>query len=819
MKQIPLREGWLMASDRDVLGGDPAGRDCNPRCWLPVEVPTTVQAAMLAHGRAPYPWRDFNAKAYKAFEQGTWWFRREFTLPEDAAGYDAWELRFEGVSLFGMAWVNGEPVGFMHNAHHAHAVDITPYVNASGPNVLALACALNLDQIKQSVRPEIRAMPDCIRAFMRMPQMSSGWDFAPHMLLVGPWRPVTLVGHRKASIEDAFVQTDAIRADSADITVAVKLRQFGCHAQPPKLHLAIHEDPESPPLWSDAVDVCGDGSVSLAVKLPKPRLWYPSPIGEPFLYTLKATVACDGHQVDEHTRPFGVRTVELLQDGEFTFAINGRKVFAKGANWVPPNTLTWDATPETHRHLIELAAAANFNMFRIWGGGIYESDTFYDLCDKHGIMVWQDFMFSNTRVPDDDPVFMERITREVRAAVTRLRRHPSIVLWCGNNECLEAWNVGEWPEEADRHFGERVYYSVLPQTVRQLSPGIPYWPGSPCGGSNTRSLEVGDFHDWYSLPNWRTYDDNAPRFSSEYGCRAVPQRETVDAMVSPGYQWVKNGPQHTVWQFHHGWCGALNQMLPEFGNPATLDEYIELTQELQATLISYAVEVYRRRMFATSGSLIWQYNEPWPAVTFSMVDFFGRPKASYYWVRRACAPIMGMFYAKEGNVSFWGVNDYDDERDYTLRLSRLDHSGTLLGDASFDGVLAPNAATELVETLPEALHIAVPEDEFLNAELRCGETVHERVYHSAFRKDWRLPQTDLSATRQRVDTGTTRVILESPGYVHFAGLTVQDPYARFSDNFVDLLPGEPRTIDIRTRDAGIITIRAANAEPMQLRPE
>jgi beta-mannosidase len=818
MKQIPLREGWLMASERDTLGGDPTGTDCQPQCWLPVEVPTTVQAALVDHGRAPDPWLDFNAKAFKAFEQETWWFRHEFELPEDADDYDAWELRFEGVSLFGMVWLNGDPVGYTHNAHHAHSVDITAYVNASGPNVLALTCGLNLDQIRQSVRPEIRSMPDCIRAFMRMSQMSSGWDFAPHMLLVGPWRPVTLVGHRKASIEDAFVQTDAINDESADITVAVKLRQFGQHTEPAKLRLSIHEDPESPPVWSDTLDVCGDGSVDVPVTLPNPRLWYPQPMGEPFLYTLKATVECSGEEVDQHTAAFGVRTIELHQDGEFTFAVNGRKVFAKGANWVPPNTLTWDATPETYSHLVELAADANFNMFRIWGGGIYESDTFYDLCDQHGIMVWQDFMFSNTRVADDDPVFMERITREVRTAVTRLRRHASVVLWCGNNECLEAWNVGEWPEEADRHFGERVYYSVLPQTVRQLSPGTPYWPGSPCGGSTTRSLEVGDFHDWYSLPNWRTYDDNAPRFSSEYGCRSVPQRETVDAMISPEFQWDGSGHHHTVWQFHHGWCGALKQMLPEFGDPATLDEYIALSQELQATLMSYAVEVYRRRMFATSGSLIWQYNEPWPAVTFSMVDFFGRAKASYYWVRRACAPVIGMFYAKDGHVSFWGVNDLCEEKACSVRLRRFDHAGTMLGEASFDGLLAPNTATQIVETLPESLRIGIAEDEFLHAELRCGDTVSECVHHSAFRKDWRLPQTELTATCERADADAMRVTLASPGYVHFAGLTVEDPHARFSDNFIDLLPGEPRTIDIRTREAGTITIRAANAEQLEVAP-
>ena len=818
MRRVPLREGWLMAPERDVLGLDPAGAACRAECWLTVEAPTTVQAALVAHGRAPSPWRDFNAKAFKAYEQETWWFRHEFELPAYATDCDAWELRFEGISLFGMVWLNGEPVGYTQNAHHEHVIEITSQVRTTGPNVLAVACGLRLDDVKRRVRAEIRSLHDAPRSIMRMPQMSSGWDFAPHLWLTGLWRPVTLVGHRRASVEDVFVRTNAIEGAAAELTVAVRVRQFGRHAQAPKLRLSIHENPEHEAVWSGSVDVHGDGSLDVPVTLSPARLWNPQPVGEPFLYTLKAAVECDGREVDRHTSTFGVRTVEIRQDGRFTFVVNGREVFAKGANWVPPNSLTWDATPKTYRHLIELAADASFNMFRIWGGGIYESDTFYDLCDRHGIMIWQDFMFSNTRVPDDDPGFMENITREARAAVTRLRRHPCMAMWCGNNECLEAWATGAWTDEADRHYGERVYFSVLPRVVSQLAPDIPYCPGSPHGGASTRSLTVGDYHDWYSLPDWRTYDDNAPLFSSEYGCRAVPQRETIDAMISPQYQWDRHGFQNAVWEFHHAECGGLRQMLPEFGEPTTLDEYIEYTQELQATLMRYAVEVYRRRMFATSGSLIWQYNEPWPAVTFAMVDFFGRAKASYYWVRHAHAPVMCMFYGKDDRLSFWGVNDLADAGPCKARIRRFDHSGTLLGDVAFAGELASNAATCLVEALPEALRIQDPTREFLHGELRCGDRAGERTYHTAKRVDWHLPETELAATCRRIDDRTLSVTLTSPGYVHFVSLSVDEPMARFSDNYVDVLPNEPRTVEVSGCRTERLTIRAANTHHVECRP-
>ena len=804
MKRIPLRENWFMASERDVFHADPAKADYKPG------------HAMVKDGRAPSPWRDWDAKALWPLEKENWWFRHEFELPEDAAEYDAWELQFEGLSLFATIWVNGDPLGYTRNAHHTHSVDITNHVNASQPNVLAINCGLQIDHVKSGERPEIRIGADGMRAYVRMPHMSHGWDFAPHLLLVGPWRPITLVGHRRASIADAHVRTDSLDGDAANITVAARLRQFGKHTQAPKLRLSIHEDPDATPVWSDTVEVYGDGSVEVPVTLPSARLWYPQPLGEPFLYTLKATVECDGEQVDEQTSTFGVRTIEVRRDGEFTFVVNGQEVFAKGANWVPPHSLTWDTTEDQCRHLIELAADANFNMFRMWGGGIYDSECFYDLCDRHGIMIWQDFMCANTMVPDDNPAYMESLVREAEAAVTRLRRHPCLAMWCGNNECLEAWDVGEWPDRTHRHRGACMYFTIFPRIVGQLSPGTPYWPGSPCGGSTRRSRTVGDFHDWYSIPNWRTYDENAPLFSSEYGLRGVPQRETVDQMISPEFQWDAHGPQHVTWQFHHGYCGSMQQILPEFGDPKTLDEYIERTQEMQATVMQYAVEVYRRRMYGTSGSLIWQYNEPWPAVTFAIVDFYGRAKASYYWVRRAYDPVMGMFYLKDGALSFWGVNDLREDKPCTVRIRRFSHAGELLGEASFDGVAAANGATHLVEALPESLRIQVGEDEFLHGELRHGDVVSERVYHSAFRKDWRLPQANLTATCERVDGETLRVTLNSPGYVHFVGLTVVDPHARFSDNFVDLLPNEPRTIEVRTGETAPITVRAANAETLVL---
>lgn len=817
MIRVPLSDGWLVASSREVLRGQPYETGYRPIGWLAVHVPQTIQAALVEHGCVPSPWRDRNVEAFREFEEDTWWYRLEFEVPADARDAQRYELLFEGVSIFAAAWLNGTPIGYMRNAHHAHRFDVTDVIDPDGRNVLAVECSLGLPWLRRSVRTDISKSADEIKPYARAPQMMFGWDFAPRLPVIGLWRPVSLLCHRAASIEDINVRTLSLDGDGAELQIESHVRGSAGQTKPLTLLLTIADRPDGPAVWEKRIKITPGVAACTRLKLGSPRPWYPQHAGEPFLYTLTVRLLQGDAETDRRAIRFGVRTIKLKQDGQFTFSINGEDVFAKGANWVPPDSLALDATPERYRHLLELARDAGFTMLRVWGGGTYESDLFYELCDELGIMVWQDFMYACSMYPDDDPAFMESAEREAREAVRRLRGHPCLVLWCGNNECQEAWALGDWPQRAPRHLGERLYDHVLPKTVRAINPDVPYWPGSPYGGPTTRSREIGDFHDWYSLPNWRSYDDNAPRFSSEYGFRSVPQRETVDEMISPELQWDPHGPQHVAWQFHHGWCGWLQAILPEFGSPQTLDEYIMLTQEAQATLMRYAAEIYRRRMYATSGSLIWQYDEPWPAVTFSLIDYYGRPKAAYYWVKRAYAPVLGMFYAKDGKTSYWAISDLRKPCNYHARLRRFSHEGKLLGGKEIKGVLLPNRATQLLDELPSELLVGNERGEFLHAELSAANSVSERFYHTGHRRDWQLPQVEIEARVRRRGAGSLAVSLAASGYAHFVSATVPDPLARYSDNYVDLLRGETREIVIQTRRRGPVTLRAANARTRIIR--
>ncbi len=808
MKSQPLTD-WLLISESAATVPVPHTPDTD--AWLPVQVPTTAQQALVDAGQAPTPWLDYASEWFRSVENDAWLYRTEFAPDDALRECDRFELVFEGVNVLSTVWLNGTVVGTTHNALHEHRFDVTQYVNRDGENALVVECRIGIEEIGRRSRKDLTDGEDQTRLHVRMPQFMFGWDFAPRLPLAGLWRPVSLVGQAAGTISDLHVRTETAQDDHAEIEVEAATRRFTDGNEPRTLALSIHEAPDGPAIWEETVRINGDATVRIPVEIADPKLWWPRSHGEPFLYTLRARLLDGDTTLDEHATRFGIRTVELVQEDSFTFRINGTDVFAKGANWVPADSLAIAPSHERYEHLLELAADANHNMLRVWGGGIYEPERFYELCDELGIMVWQDFMYACAMYPDDDPAFVASADAEARSVVTRLRRHPSVVLWCGNNECQEAWVLGDWAERSRRHLGERLYDHVLPNAVRDLSPDVPYWPGSPFGGPTTRSRTEGDFHDWYSLPNWRTYDENAPLFSSEYGFRAMPERATLDAAISGDMQWEPRPPQHHVWKHHHGWCGWMNSVLPEFGTAETLDEYIMLTQEAQATLMRYAIEVYRRRMFGTSGSLIWMYNEPWPAITFSVVDYFGRQKAAYQWVRRAYERVMVMVYARDGVTSCWGVSDLGEDVSCELRLRRFDHSGTLLGESRVAGSLGANASTCLVENLPDELRIERPADEFIVAELLAGEHNSERTYHVADRRDWTLADVGLHVEIERVAPGRIRATLSADGYAHFVSLSVGDQTARYSDNFVDLLPGEPRSVEVVTEDCGEVTVRSGNA--------
>ncbi|MCJ7707590.1 MAG: hypothetical protein MUO38_08250, partial [Anaerolineales bacterium] len=404
----------------------------------------------------------------------------------------------------------------------------------------------------------------------------------------------------------------------------------------------------------------------------KPRLWWPHDLGEPSLYTLQVTALQDGRELERKQLQVGIRTLALDQSLDpaepgtrfFRFVLNGVPIFARGANWIPASSFVGALTSDRYEQMLTAARDANMNMLRVWGGGIYEHDVFYEICDRLGILVWQDFMFACAPYPEEDRNFVEEVRSEVRYQVMRLRNHPSLALWCGNNENQWLHSLrAPLPERLSPVPGRLFYDKIMPETVQELDGFRPYWPGSPYGGPQPNSMAEGDVHDWHvwhGLPvrdiaeadlaellssgpkpedvSFVHYAEDVGRFISEFGMHASPVFETLRRCVPPEQLY-----HHSPAMDHHNKDNPKTKgdrlMLTVTGLPKDLEEYIDFSMIAQAEGLKFGIEHFRRRQPHCSGTLPWQFNDCWPGLSWSILDYYGFAKAGYFYVRRAYAPV------------------------------------------------------------------------------------------------------------------------------------------------------------------------------------
>ncbi|MBT8395913.1 MAG: glycoside hydrolase family 2 protein, partial [Gemmatimonadetes bacterium] len=545
-------------------------------------------------------------------------------------------------------------------------------------------------------------------------------------------------------------------------------------------------------------------------------------LGEPHLYTALASMKA-GRNVDTLTTRFGIRTVELVTEpdsiGEtFFFRVNGTPVFMKGANVIPLDHFSPRVTEDDYRSLFQDVAEASMNMLRVWGGGIYEEDVFYDMADEHGILIWQDFMFANGMYPGDSS-FLANVEAEAIDQVRRLRGHASLALWCGNNEMDEGWKNWGWGRNYDtpsdsaavRDAYESIFHQILPGVVRAEDPGRRYWPSSPSlGWGDPKSLNRGDSHYWgvwHGQEPFQVFAEKLPRFSSEFGFQAFPSMETVAAFTYPEDRSLFD-PTILAHQKHPiGNELIIDYMGREYPVPEGLDDFVYVSQLLQAKGMLTAFEAHRRAMPRTMGTLYWQLNDTWPVVSWSGRDYFGRWKALHYAAKKAFATTLVSSVLKEGSMEIWGVREAQDPAEGMLDLRLLDFSGSVLWEDSVQVNLdkreskvlwtGPRPLTEELDTR----RVVLATD--LRLDSRDGDVPSSLLYfHPPKELNLEVPtiRFDLEEGEESL-----RITLETDVLAKGVFLMLKD--GRFSENFFDLLPGRPRTTSIWT-DKPLEQVRA-----------
>jgi beta-mannosidase len=789
LRRITLSGRWTLE------GAWPRGESIK----VPARVPGVVHWDLQRAGIIQDPFEGAVEDAVKWVALQPWTYRRVFRVSAKALEARHVELVFDGLDTFAEITLNGTLVGKTDNMFIPHRFDVKSLLFA-GDNEIAVTFlspveeGLKLHQEHNSVKLyEGDGNP---RAYVRKAQYSYGWDWGPKITTSGIWRGVRIETWDSARIESVYWRTLKASPEGARVAATVEVTGTGRSV----VSACLYADGHSLPVRLSRRKT-GTGFVfSGVIDIENPMLWWPAGQGGQDLYEAEVILESDGARIDRHQSEVGLRTVNLKREkddeGEsFIIEVNGREVFCKGADWIPADIYLPRITQRDYDAWVRMAAGANMNMLRVWGGGIYEPDDFYAACDRSGIMVWQDFMFACAMYPEDE-WFTDMVAEEAKSVVKALRNHPSIVLWCGNNEnhwAARSW----WPN--DPFGGKTVYEKVLPSAVKRFDPSRPYWPSSPYGGKDPNSEAQGDRHDWDVWSGWKDYSlylKDKGRFLSEYGWQAAPAMETV-AKFGPV---SKLHPQHPLFERHNkqaeGGERLARFLAGSFRMPKTIAEYVHLTQVLQAEAIKAGSLHWRTRMMKTSGALYWQLNDCWPVVSWAAVDYARRPKALYYYTRRFFAPVAVWVVSTPEGIFAYVVNDSTCTAGGELAVQALTFDGVEVGCVRESVEVKANGVHKVGPLKPELLGVRDPSSVFLAATLKQADG--GRVVDTGFLvrpKHLQLPDPRLAWKLTGLD-GALKVRISARRLAYGVYLRLPGTEARFSDNFLTLLPGQTVEVNI-----------------------
>jgi beta-mannosidase len=808
------------------------------REWIDVAIPGDVHRALIAAGRIADPFYDHNEALCAWMEEREWWYRIRFDHASGPAGLDErLRLILYGLDTFVTIWLNGHELGRHANMFTPAEFDLTALV-APGPNTLAILFDRPLDHLEA-----LEGIPlwgrNQERVAMRKAQFGYGWDWGPRLPTIGVWLPIALKHERYAVIEGVHISTLEIEREARRAAIAVRV-EADHFAEPGPLVARVRLlSPDSVEAASGILvlpEATRRVSGTLYLTVEQPRLWWTHDLGEPALYAAEITLEAGGRHADNARISFGIRTLTLDQAPDqnergtrfFRFVLNGVPLFAKGADWIPADSFVGALTAERYEPLIEQARAGRMNMLRVWGGGLYEHDAFYDQCDRRGLLVWHDFMFACAPYPDTDPGFRAEVEAEARYQVRRLRNHPCMALWCGNNENNWIYEKGHWDQPDAVIPGHILYSEILPAAVAREDGRTPYWPSSPYGGNDYNSFEDGNAHDWFvwhgmyprrfgepqrreytvESVSYLRYADNMGRFISEFGIHAAPVLQTLRTVI-PEDQLFHHSPAMD----QHNKDNPKNKgdllMLSVTGVPETLEQYIDFSMIAQAEGLKFGVEHFRRRMPHCSGTLVWQLNDCWPVQSWSILDYYGVGKAGYFYLRRAFTPVLASFKAlPDGSVELWITNDTRDRFDAGVSVCHGAFSGAPHWEERIATDVAPQTSTAIQRWTPDRFSTDL--DSYLAVRSTDARVEPNRHFFGAI-KDLRRVKPDLTHQIAVIGRHELRVEVETAEYAYFVHLLAPDPATRFSDNYLDILPGERLVITVTNHQSSVrpedITLR------------
>ncbi len=800
--------------------------------WLPATVPGVVHTDLLARRLIPEPFAGTTEPDLQWIGQRTWEYRTQFTPAAEITAQQVQELVFKGLDTYADVYLNDSLIlGGADNMFVEWRIPVQGILRTDSVNTLRVV----FHPAYETALPQAQAWPVKLpndndkgewvtSVFTRKAPYHFGWDWGPRYLTAGIWRPVYLDAYSTAAIDRIrFIRESRQDTLRGAFTARVTLRGGASAGDGTPVRVIVADSAATTVYGqADAMIPAGEGAeatVDIPFSIERPKLWWPNGMGEANLYTIRTFVTDKtGKLLDRDMQRIGVRTIRLVQEpdsvGEgasFQFVVNGVPCFVKGANYIPQDVFLPRVDTARYEAIVRTAAASNMNMLRVWGGGIYEEDLFYDLCDERGIMVWEDFMFACAFYPWDT-AFLDNVRREAVCNVRRLRNHPSLALWCGNNEIDEAWHhwgyqkAYGWDstEQAQvKHGIDTIFRGILAEVVAEEDGDRPYHPSSPMyGRGNPLSRIKGDVHYWgvfHDEEPFSVYKDKPGRFSNEYGFVSLPCYDTYREYFRPEEMRLYSRAMVMHQKTPKGYRLLEEYMARDL--PLVKDDfrtYVYLSQLLQAEGIKIAMEGHRSKRPFNQGTMYWQLNDCYPAISWSSMDSRYRWKALQYYARRSFAPTLLSFERVDSTATavLWGITDRLQPQTGSVSLRLMDFGGEVLWDSVLRAEVAANSNLELLRCTDAELLRGLNDGRgvCLVADGTIGGDTLRSIYWFVPFKELALPKADYTVSYRQTGLRSVEAVLKANKLlksVLFEAEAVQD---NPSDAYFDLLPGESKTV-------------------------
>ena len=770
-------------------------------------IPGTVHTDLFQNELIPDPFFGANEKQLQWIENENWEYETKFILTTKELKTENIDLEFEGLDTYASVYLNGELVLEADNMFRKWSISAKSHLKI-GNNHLKVVFHSAVQKGKEEATKLSYTLPEKERVFVRKAQYQFGWDWGPRFVTAGIWKKVQLKFWNSAKI-------DNIKFSQVELNDKKAILEFTTEIYVSKvktIQLKINKKSETFNLKK------GKNKIKMQYEIANPKLWWCNGLGDANLYPFTVEISQKKQLLDSKKLNIGLRTIELIQEKDqagksFYFKLNGKSVFMKGANMVPPDSFLPRVSDSTYFSLVENAKKANMNMLRVWGGGVYFEDAFYEACDANGILVWQDFMFACSMYPGDEK-FVQNVKQEVIDNVNRLQNHPSIAIWCGNNENDEGWHNWGWQKQfkytkADStqiwNDYKKVFHEMIPQTLDSLLPKEKniYWSSSPSiGWGRKESLLQGDSHYWgvwWGKEPFEIYEKKVGRFMSEYGFQGMPNLETLKKVMDKedlnfSSEAFKNHQKHPT-----GYETINEYMERDYVVPKDFENYLYVSQLLQARGMKTAIEAHRRAKSYCMGTLYWQFNDCWPVSSWSSLDYYGNWKAFHYQAKRSFENVLlSAEVTDSGIYKFFVINDGMQNYAGELKAEIRNFKGQLLWEKkAYCKSDASSNVSAILLTFPSLKEIDT-QNSYIKLEFISGDNHFESAFFFDKPKDLKLSKPNIEI--KTIDEVTIEISSDVLAKDVFLS---SENELFFEDNYFDLLPNEKRIIKLSKAAKGI----------------